>query len=98
MRGMDMSEMKKLTRVDTAIEALSIYTGSKINSLAKEIKKPKEKQDPELIKKIKTELIELNKERRLMYSGDEKTINKILNTYSPIIKREMEKYKKDNER
>lgn len=65
--------MSEYSNFDTAVEIMAY-------KMAHYVKKAE--QDEEYKKKLD----ELRKERNLMYSGDEKTINKILSVYGKEIK------------
>ena len=89
---------EKSERTDTAIEVLSALRGRKVAALMREITKPEDMQDSLKIAKLRKELLELGYERFLMYKGDEKTIDKILNLYSKSLKQNVSYGSKANSR
>lgn len=93
-----MTIYSELERKDTAIEVLSALRGYKVATLMREIVKPVDMQNPSLVKSLRKELLELGHDRFLMYKGDKKVINKILNSYSNSVKQNLSYGKNANGR
>lgn len=92
----DDSNPVVLAQMDTAIEIMSGMRATRITRLALEKMKSEQERDDKLVARLERELQLLNEERYLMYQGDQKTRDKILNEYS----KEMKEYLtgKNNER
>lgn len=76
------TETQKLAHSDVAIEIMAAMRASRISRIAAEKEKTESERDNKLIERLNKELELLREERHLMYSGDSKIQNKILNEYS----------------
>ncbi len=82
----DYSDPHVLAKIDTAIEIMAAMRATRITKLALEENKPETEQNKKLIARLHKELDLLQEERHLMYKGDEKIRNKILNEYGKEMK------------
>ena len=93
-----MTIYSELERKDTAIEVLSALRGYKVTALMREMVKPVDMQNSALVESLRKELLELGHDRFLMYKGDKKVINKIMNNYSNLVKQNLSYGKNANGR
>lgn len=85
-KELDYSDPVVLAQMDTAIEIMAGMRATRITRLALEKAKSEQDRDEKLIARLQKELLLLNEERHLMYMGNPKIKDKILNEYSQEMK------------